>query len=285
MRRQVPFRKPFPHVRRKQYPLLRLVPAKCCRHLFNPIVPNIPIISNPFLRRRLLAGELAGDGLKVSYGKAHPCDLAALEHKRCVFAVEVAGGQWDIARIKSLTGDSQVTARLMRQDFRTWPRQFKLTITGNQMPSIKHVDPALRRRFLLVQFNRHFSEAEADGQLGEKLKAEAGYVLWWIIQGAAKWYRNRLKAIPDQIRRDTTEYMASEDLPAMWLDDACEIGPGKYEESNKLYRSFTDWCEQEGTTPGMNSNAFGRWLTTREFTQDRLHGVRIRRGLELRATD
>ena len=226
------------------------------------------------------AAQMSADALKHAYGQKHPTDLAVLENKRMVFAPECQGGSWDIALLKSLTGDASVTARLMRQDSRTFPRTFKLIVTGNKLPTLKDVDSAIKRRFWVLRFDRQFSEFEADEQLLKKLKADAEYVLWWVIQGAVKWHENRLANIPAAIRTATSEYMESEDLPKQWLDECCILGESRVETAKTLFRSYADWMSDQNAGRGMSKKSFGTWLGQRGFTQERTGGQRLWRGLE-----
>ena len=75
------------------------------------------------------------------------------------------------ARIKTLTGGDQISARFMRQDFFDFTPQFKLVIAGNHKPGLRSVDEAIRRRFHLVPFTVTIPPDERDLKLGEKLKA------------------------------------------------------------------------------------------------------------------
>jgi putative DNA primase/helicase len=57
-------------------------------------------------------------------------------------------------------------------DFFEYLPQFKLLIAGNHRPSLRSVDEAMRRRFHLIPFSITIPEAERDGELGERLRAE-----------------------------------------------------------------------------------------------------------------
>ena len=53
---------------------------------------------------------------------------------------------WAEARIKTLTGGDRISARFMRQDLFTFTPQFKLLIAGNNLPNLRNIDTAMRRR-------------------------------------------------------------------------------------------------------------------------------------------
>jgi putative DNA primase/helicase len=85
----------------------------------------------------------AMDTFTASRDSKHPTDLAMLRGARMVTASETEEGKpWAEARIKQMTGGDKISARFMRQDFFTFPPQFKLTIVGNYKPALQNVDEA-----------------------------------------------------------------------------------------------------------------------------------------------
>lgn len=187
------------------------------------------------------------DTFTASRGSKHPTDLAMLRGARGVFASETeAGSEWAEAKIKQITGGDKVTARFMRQDFFTYQPQFKLIIVGNHAPSLKNVDEALRRRFNIIPFiNR---PASPDRGLVERLKAEAGDILSWMIEGCLEWQADGLGR-PAVIREATDDYFAEQDVFGQWLRFECEIGNWE-EKSSDLFHSYSDYCKRMGDAPG-----------------------------------
>jgi P4 family phage/plasmid primase-like protien len=91
----------------------------------------------------------------------HPADLAMLRGARLVVAQEVDKGRaWNQGKINRMTGGDPISARFMRQDFFTYKPQFKLVIAGNNKPSLRSVDEAVRRRFNLIPFTVTIPPAE-----------------------------------------------------------------------------------------------------------------------------
>ena len=111
------------------------------------------------------------DTFLVARGERHPTDLAGFAGARLVTAVETDEGRpWDEAKLKALTGDDPITARYMRRDFFTYRPRFKLLIAGNELPTLKSPDEAMRRRFRVVPFiNR---PPKPDRNLAAKLRYE-----------------------------------------------------------------------------------------------------------------
>jgi putative DNA primase/helicase len=184
-----------------------------------------------------------------SPGERHTTELARLQGARMVTAQETEEGKrWAESRIKALTGGDPITARFMRQDDFTYLPQFKLVIVGNHKPAFRSVDDAIRRRLHLIPFTTVIPAGERDPMLAAKLKAEAGGILAWMIQGCIEWAQHGLK--PPAIVRDSTEaYLGAEDSLQQWLDECCEIGPG-FASSRALFVSWSKWCEASGEYVG-----------------------------------
>jgi putative DNA primase/helicase len=133
----------------------------------------------------------AMDTFTASRGDKHPTDLAMLRGARLVTASETEEGKaWAEARIKSLTGGDDFSARFMRQDFFEFKPAFKLCIIGNHKPVLQNVDDAARRRFNNIPFTR--MPENPDRELEAKLMKEAPGILRWMIEGCLDWKRNGL---------------------------------------------------------------------------------------------
>jgi putative DNA primase/helicase len=116
----------------------------------------------------------------------HPTEIARLRGVRLVTASETQQGRaWDEAKIKNLTGGDKLTGRFMRGDFFDFDPTHKLLISGNHKPSLRNVDEAIRRRFLLVPFTVQIPEKERDTELPKKLEKEWPAILRWMIEVAS----------------------------------------------------------------------------------------------------
>lgn len=178
--------------------------------------------------------------------EAHSTELADLMGARLVCAQETEEGKrWAEARIKAMTGGDKIKARFMHKDYFEYQPQFKLLFAGNHKPGMRNVDEAMRRRLRLVPFDVVIPPDQRDKGLMEKLRAEAGGILQWAIDGCIDWQRDGLKA-PDRVLMATEEYLASQDQLGLWIKDECEVGAGHWHGSRPLYESYRKWCEDSG---------------------------------------
>jgi putative DNA primase/helicase len=217
----------------------------------------------------------------------HPTGLADLRGARMVCASETEEGkQWAESRIKYLTGGDQVKARFMRQDFFEYTPQFKLIISGNHRPSLRSVDPAIRRRFNLIPFTVEIPEAERDTKLPEKLQKEWPAILRWMLDGCLQWQRDGLNP-PAAVREATADYLAAEDALALWLTECCETDRADHTATTaELYANWKEWAESV-SEPAGNVKSFAQKLLDRKF-RHWLHPTTRRNGfsgIRLRAAE
>lgn len=201
----------------------------------------------------------------------HPTDLAMVSGARLVSASETEEGRaWAESRTKQLTGGDKISARYMRQDFFQFVPQFKLVIVGNHAPVLQNVDDATRRRFNIIPFTH--KPVKPDPELEEKLKAEAGQILSWAIQGCLDWQANGLVK-PTVVAAATAEYLEDQDVLTQWLEARCERGPDKAAGAGEQYLSWRHFAENLGEVPG-SQVAFAQKLKKSGFTQCKQPGGR-----------
>jgi putative DNA primase/helicase len=211
----------------------------------------------------------------------HPTDLAGLRGARLVTASETEKGRrWAEAKIKMLTGGDRIAARFMRQDFFEFVPQFKLVIAGNHKPSLRSVDAAMRRRMHMIPFTVNIPESERDISLPERLKAEWGCILAWLIEGCLAWQRGGLQP-PAAVRAATDEYLSSEDVLGSWLDDRCDLAAGAWASRNDLFGSWTRWAEGSREFVGTQKQ-FLDAMRQHGFEEGKREGNRGFRGVRLR---
>jgi putative DNA primase/helicase len=212
----------------------------------------------------------------------HPTDLAGLRGVRLVVAQETEiGRHWAEAKIKSITGGDQVTARFMRADFFTYSPQFKLVIVGNHKPALRNVDEAIRRRIHLVPFTITIPPAERDKSLFDKLKPEWPGILQWAIDGCLEWQKIGL-APPPAVRAATDEYLSEEDAVARWIDEECVTEKARWGIGARLWGSWKAWSEANNEWTGTRKS-FAQSLKDRGFEPAKSQEVRGYRGLDLKA--
>jgi putative DNA primase/helicase len=141
--------------------------------------------------------------------------------------------------------------------------QFKLLISGNHKPSLRGVDEAIRRRFLLLPFLVTVPEGERDPDLLEKLKAEWPGILAWMIAGCVDWQERGLRP-PSAVLEATKTYLEAEDAFQLWLSDAATRDSNAWEATTELFQSWTSWTKAAGEQTG-NQKRFVQALDAAGF--------------------
>ena len=185
----------------------------------------------------------------------HPEALARLRGARLVLANETQEGvHWNESRVKQASGGDKMTARFMNQNSFEFTPQFKLVFVGNHKPRIANLDQAMKRRFHLVPFT--VTPQVVDRELDEKLRAEAGQILAWAIEGCMKWQRDGIK-LPEVVRAATAEYFTDEDPVGRFLEDRCVARPNATVYTASLYEAWREWAHEQG-----EPLRTARWLTS-----------------------
>ena len=199
----------------------------------------------------------------------HPTELASLQGRRMVSAIETEEGRrWAESRIKALTGGDKIAARYMRQDFFEFTPQFKLIIAGNHKPGLRTVDEAIRRRFHLIPFTVTIPPEDRDPSLAEKLRREWPGILQWMIDGALEWGEQGLQP-PEAVTAATEAYLEAEDALTAWLEECCDRGDqSAWEKTSILFSSWRSWADKAGEPPG-SMKRFRQNLETRGLTDER----------------
>ncbi|QYX55508.1 bifunctional DNA primase/polymerase [Roseovarius sp. SCSIO 43702] len=192
------------------------------------------------------ARRAAAETFLNSAVEKHSTGLAGLQGARLVAGSELPVGKtWDESTIKDLTGGDRMTARFMRGDFFDFDPQLTLMIAGNNQPSFRGVDEAIRARVVLVPFLVTIPPERRDKSLPDKLMAEGPEILRWAIEGALQWQERGLD-VPAKVAAASTEYMDDEDTLGQFLIDETVTDPGGFVTTTDLHDRFKFWCERQG---------------------------------------
>ncbi len=247
-----------------------------------------------------LVGEILGDYSKQvpvqtlmadEHGSRHPTEIANLRGLRLAISSEIGEGEhWNESRVKELTGDSMLSARLMRQDFFEFRRTHKHLVYGNHRPMLRIVDPAMAARLHIVPFDATFSAelGNLDPQMPKKLRAEAPAILDWLIAGHTKWREDGTLKRCERVEHSTREYLDSQSTLDQWIDDRCVIIPDDgrsgrgWLKASELYADFATWKRDRGEDP-LSQTRWGEWME-RRYRRVTADGKRYA-GIHLRSRD
>ena len=204
--------------------------------------------------------------------------LARIANARCAAIAEPEpGSRWRAGELKELTGGGTITANFMRQNSFDFRSVAKLVVLANDAPRLNRVDHAFRRRLLLMPFTRR--PASPDDQLGDKLQAEAGKILSWMIEGASEYLKHGLGKTPAAATLASEDYLDNEDTFGQWIEDCFRVEFGSTVTNKEMLESARDWCEKQGQKQAFGSKLISAELMKRGFEKFKSGAVRGFKGL------
>ena len=232
---------------------------------------------------RMVLGDYAvsvpAEMFEVSQFDRHPEELARLAGVRLVTASETrAGRAWNEVRIKQLTGDASITARYMRQNSFEFTPRCKLVIAGNNKPSLRIVDDAIRRRMHVIPFTR--KPLRPDPNLLSALKAELGGIAWWVFKGVARWKADGLRK-PSIVQSLTDAYLADQDVIGAWLSEETVAISSEFTPNAEIHESYASFCRALDERP-LTQRTLSEQLEARGFPKGRKSDARGHYGLRIR---
>lgn len=217
---------------------------------------------------RLIFGPYAGTmepGLLLARdAEAHPTGVAALFGLRLAIASEVKQGRaFDEEAVKRMTGNDELSARRMREDWWSfWPTH-KMIMALNDLPRVRDVTPSFWDRTSVIPFNVRIADDKDDKNLAQKLcQTEGSGIFGWCVRGCLKWQREGLGR-STEVASAVAEYRDQEDTVGRFFEECLSFGRGtttveiadkdghvrreqaKFEVTNAdLSRTVKDWCEK-----------------------------------------
>jgi len=186
-----------------------------------------------------------------------------------VTAVEPAlGARLAEGVLKQLTGGDVVSARFLYAELFEYQPTYKVWLAANRKPVIAGADSAIWERVKLIPFLVSFQDELADKTLFEKLSEELPGILAWAVEGCLAWQQEGL-CEPSTVKLATSEYRTESDVLGQFLTDCCTYEPDASVASLILYRTYSDWCTDNGER-AFSGTAFGRALRERGLRKTRL---------------
>lgn len=183
-------------------------------------------------------------------------DIAKLNGVRLVIASEPPKRiLLDTSLLKTMTGRDTITARFLHENEFEFMPKFKLFLNSNYLPIANDLTIFKSGRISVLPFNKHFSEAEQDKNLKEKLLQERNGIFQWMIRG---WFKYRMEGLepPESIKESTQEYAADSDKIGRFIDETLIKTPGQNISAKQVYDLYAGWCDDAGFGVENKSNFF-----------------------------
>ena len=206
-------------------------------------------------------------------------ELVKCKAKRCICSSEAEEGSTiQVAFIKSITGEDDVTCRALYKEPISFKFQAYPLIMTNPKPALSGVDGGVTRRMIMIPFNNNFvedpvrpNERLIDLSIRKEFKEVEFYQQFMLILiRAYQEYRDSgfVLRIPENVRKETDEYFNDNNHIYNFINDTYEIAPkemkriDEFEENNfrvlsdTVKRDFKEWCKKEGVIHTMRPADF-----------------------------
>lgn len=174
--------------------------------------------------------------------------LARLKGKRMVTMSESdTSGKLDEATIKQYTGGEEITARELYQSPITFKPQFTMWLSCNDLPAVKDKSLFASDRVRVIEFNRHFTDAEQDKGLKEFFESPEAMqgIFSWLVAGYFKYRRFGL-VMSAGMKEVIKRYEKDNDLVLQFLEEKCQTDPEGKTRAKALYDTYKIWCKSNG---------------------------------------
>lgn len=190
--------------------------------------------------------------MKSRYGKqaetASPV-LATLKGTRFVTMAESSQtGGLDEEVVKQFTGGEEISARALYEKPVTFVPQFTLWLSCNDLPYVSDQSLFYSKRLRVIEFNRHFSQAEQDKNLKTIFMSEKARkgIFAWLIEGYKMYLKEGLIE-PESIEKPMRLYNEDNDTVAQFLNDKMQKDVNQNGLMiQEIYRLYKPWCKSRG---------------------------------------
>lgn len=192
-----------------------------------------------------LSATVEPSSLMVKAGEHIPNDLARLAGKRFVFTSETKlGNIIDAPLLKRMTGRDTLTVRFMRAEYFEYTPEFIPFIITNYLPVIDGTDIALKRRMVIIPFDRIIPNDKVDKGLKNKLLHEKAGIFNRIIAAWKDYESNGSElAIPQEIYDRVDKYVDGSNLMKRFFEEKIELDEKSQIGARELHHWYTRWSE------------------------------------------
>lgn len=209
--------------------------------------------------------------------------LADVPGKTLLTATEQPAGHLKASDILNalISGDKQKVERKFKDAFDMYPKA-KLLWAMNDVPRIPSANDGLFRRVKVIEIES-IPEDERNPGVKEGIKEEGAGILVWALEGLHRLRRRGHFEIPASVRAATERFRLTNDVPAMFVQEACTISTeaeGCEEQAQKLYSAYKCWCATNGHKPLSSTKMVVEWRRL-GFGERHLHGRKYYTGIKL----
>lgn len=227
---------------------------------------------------------LAGDShaaIDLEFLTKNEYQFAHLPGKRVVtFTEPSAGTKLEDGAYKRLVSQDTITGRHPHGKPFQFVPHFKVWGAMNELPRVADRSDAVFNRVVIIPMNRVVPPAKRDTWLIDKLMSELPGIFNWALEG--------LKSLTTEGRFETSvtannarnEWKTENDTEAAFVEDMCIRDANASTPAREIYRSYRDWCKDNGYYPKAERSVSRDWQRM-GFNRVRTSGGTAYKGVRL----
>lgn len=183
-------------------------------------------------------------------------------------------------KFKALVSGDLVQAERKHETQFAFRPKTKYLFASNRMPSFEGINYGLRRRIIIVPFNKIFTGQEQNKNLSKELISEMPGIIKWAIKGAKILIENNYQFTSSRaIDKSKEDFENTLSSALMFVRETYKIDDYGFVENMMLYKEYTIWCTNNGKK-AMSSISFNRDITenTNIKTTIKWNGYKTARG-------
>jgi putative DNA primase/helicase len=222
------------------------------------------------------------DLLLSSNSDRHPAEVAALRGSRAVIAEELDRGRhWRSALMKQITGEPEVTSRLLYQNPMTFERRWKTIIMANYKPKVDDNSPAFWDRMVLIKFIHTIPASKRNPEFLNNPGTELAGVLNWALDGFEAFQAHGLGE-PPEVTEAVETYRHEADTLTTFINEACYVAEGQSTLATPLWAAYKAWTEERGVER-LSADSFRAEMANQGFPSKHMNRGTCYQGLTLRS--
>ena len=175
-----------------------------------------------------------------------------------------------------LAGDTVIGRMPYQKPQKLTPRASHI-FSSNHLPSVKDFSEGFFRRFLILTFNRSFSESGSGKSIDSIVKVmekEKPKIIMWCMMGAMHLVHRGGYEAPASGNVAEMDWRVEADAVLDFIVSCCERREerGEFAYMSAVYDDFKDWCQKTGRKGMMTPRRFGRRLVEHGIDKEKIGG-------------
>jgi putative DNA primase/helicase len=158
----------------------------------------------------------------------------------------------------------------------------KICWAMNELPRVGEANNGLFRRVKVVEF-ADLPSTMRSPQVKTQILTEGSGILNWSLAGLNRLKQNQGFDIPQSVIDATGLFKRANDIPSVFIEDACETDPQFEIASQSLYAGYRQWCVDNGHKAQSSTSIAMDWkrlgfINQHSRTGNKWVGLRLKAG-------